>query len=923
MPRPLRSVLRTLLALGAFLAASSAAAIAEPRVHPFTADAWPDGGVKVMPTNGSVWTLPGPPGHVRVVAQSPLCAPPPSVGYAAGVIDTSGQVLAGNGSESLLFCYPADGTSLNLGPPIADPNGNVYALLTRSSSTCLHSILGSSTAPGGASLGGPPSCLMPRLVPRDSSSIFAIWSSAGALDIQAFGPSGAAGPPVQIVPGANTSAWPGGTNGRGPVVVALNHYQPTYLEWNATLQGVDAGGHLVWSISLPGVAVDDIVPDSTGGTFVIQEPTPYTTGSVTVTRVGAGGGLYPGWTTHGTEIISANFSPPPAPYAVMPDGLGGLLYVLRTNNGYDVHRLLPTGSIASGWYAAHFPASVTNFQLCADGFGGAVVAWSATGNPGTGADVYMQHIFADGSLARPTAIQLAIAPGDQFVTSMRSDLAGNVYVCWTDTRDGTKQAYVGHRSVRPFGSQFAFATDANPCLVARPVTLSVTVRAEATGTVDFFAGGAPIGTVAVDHGVASLSYVPQQVGVRTLTARYSGDALYEPASDSIAVSVLDRVPTTVAITFSQDPGASVGTLTAIVTPGDATGALTFTVPGSDPVTLSVAGGAASLEVHVPPSGSIAPVTVAYSGDSLRFPSSGQLPLVFATTTTVGASAIGVYAGTLLRFTATIDPPPTNGTVEFALDGNPLPGAFPAAGGFARTAPDSLPVGAHYVQASFSGAPFLLPSWSDYLDVNVLPLPAAPYLRVLVPNNGEVWSIGSSHMIGWDASSNPEPPTVSLYVSRTLGSTWTPIALGVPNTGSYTWTVTGPVVADAALIRVTDPSGFAVEDASDLPFTIGAAVGAVADAPPDVMLAAAYPNPSRGPTSVRFALPHPARVRLAVIDLQGREVAVLADGDYPAGRYDAAWDGRGRSGTVPAGLYFVRLSAGGHAVITRVAVVSGR
>lgn len=39
----------------------------------------------------------------------------------------------------------------------------------------------------------------------------------------------------------------------------------------------------------------------------------------------------------------------------------------------------------------------------------------------------------------------------------------------------------------------------------------------------------------------------------------------------------------------------------------------------------------------------------------------------------------------------------------------------------------------------------------------------------------------------------------------------------------------------------------------------------------------------------FALPRESRVRLRVIDLQGREVAVLANGTLPAGRHEASWN----------------------------------
>jgi immune inhibitor A len=78
-----------------------------------------------------------------------------------------------------------------------------------------------------------------------------------------------------------------------------------------------------------------------------------------------------------------------------------------------------------------------------------------------------------------------------------------------------------------------------------------------------------------------------------------------------------------------------------------------------------------------------------------------------------------------------------------------------------------------------------------------------------------------------------------------------------------------------------------------------------------------PSPMRGTGQIGFSLPREARVRLEILDLQGRAVAVLADGVLPAGRHAATWDGRAARGTAPAGLYFVRLSAEGQVLSQRL------
>jgi hypothetical protein len=74
---------------------------------------------------------------------------------------------------------------------------------------------------------------------------------------------------------------------------------------------------------------------------------------------------------------------------------------------------------------------------------------------------------------------------------------------------------------------------------------------------------------------------------------------------------------------------------------------------------------------------------------------------------------------------------------------------------------------------------------------------------------------------------------------------------------------------------------------------------------------------RGTGQIGFVLPRETHARVAILDLQGREVALLADGVFPAGRHAATWDGRTVRGSAPAGLYFARLSAEGRVFSQRL------
>ncbi len=78
------------------------------------------------------------------------------------------------------------------------------------------------------------------------------------------------------------------------------------------------------------------------------------------------------------------------------------------------------------------------------------------------------------------------------------------------------------------------------------------------------------------------------------------------------------------------------------------------------------------------------------------------------------------------------------------------------------------------------------------------------------------------------------------------------------------------------------------------------------------LAPNYPNPFNPETQIAFAIPAGAapaqHVQLAIFDVLGRQVRLLADDDLPPGRYTQIWDGRNEAGTLaPSGIYFYRMT----------------
>jgi hypothetical protein len=78
----------------------------------------------------------------------------------------------------------------------------------------------------------------------------------------------------------------------------------------------------------------------------------------------------------------------------------------------------------------------------------------------------------------------------------------------------------------------------------------------------------------------------------------------------------------------------------------------------------------------------------------------------------------------------------------------------------------------------------------------------------------------------------------------------------------------------------------------------------ANLPTEIALLSAYPNPFNPTTAFRFSLPLATDIQLSVFDMLGREVQVLARGQWPAGMHEVRFN----AGVLPSGLYLYRLAA---------------
>ena len=124
----------------------------------------------------------------------------------------------------------------------------------------------------------------------------------------------------------------------------------------------------------------------------------------------------------------------------------------------------------------------------------------------------------------------------------------------------------------------------------------------------------------------------------------------------------------------------------------------------------------------------------------------------------------------------------------------------------------------------------------------------------------------------------------------------------------------------AYFKVSVPhsaNGTAVDDGAAAGYTVSACStpkdiarnGAV---PAGMTLSQNYPNPFNPSTTISFTVPATSDVTLTVSDMNGREVATVANGRFDAGTHTLVFD----ASVLPSGLYTYRLESNG-AVISRV------
>ena len=86
----------------------------------------------------------------------------------------------------------------------------------------------------------------------------------------------------------------------------------------------------------------------------------------------------------------------------------------------------------------------------------------------------------------------------------------------------------------------------------------------------------------------------------------------------------------------------------------------------------------------------------------------------------------------------------------------------------------------------------------------------------------------------------------------------------------------------------------------------------------ILLHQARPNPFTSATTISYQLASGQKVALRVYNILGQEIATLADGFQPAGRYEVAWNGLDKDGRRAAnGIYLYRLTSGNQSLTKKM------
>ena len=416
-----------------------------------------------------------------------------------------------------------------------------------------------------------------------------------------------------------------------------------------------------------------------------------------------------------------------------PAGSAVIQAGVATLNNFSVKPGVHTLYAAYDGQAGFVPAVSVYLVLDIDRYGTTLSLTATPTTSITGQTVLLAvHTASSDGTYVPTPIQLADYTSGSMLATLTPDAFGNASFSTAslslgghslqasyagDTLHATASASAFEVVSSGYSTMVTLNSSPNPSSSGQPVTFAARVTSPTgtpTGTVQFLDGNILLGNVALDPGGnAGFSTASLGAGTHRVTATYNPTGGYAGSSASVS-QVVNGLPARAMLTatpLSLHAGDPV-TITVAVSAGSGTGTPTGSVSISSngsPLGTSVLGanGATTLAISSLPTGTNA-LTCTYSGDA-----------VFSSANCNSVSVMVQAADTAIALLSSLNPTPalspvtftanltsggrpTPGAVVFLLDGTPVAGGIPGAGGFTSLAL-SLSAGVHAVTARFSGS----------------------------------------------------------------------------------------------------------------------------------------------------------------------------------------------------------------------------
>ncbi len=175
-------------------------------------------------------------------------------------------------------------------------------------------------------------------------------------------------------------------------------------------------------------------------------------------------------------------------------------------------------------------------------------------------------------------------------------------------------------------------------------------------------------------------------------------------------------------------------------------------------------------------------------------------------------------------------------------------------------------------------------------------------------------VGEKIKLQWQDNSGSE---LKYYIERKTGAAGTYGVIDSVGTNVTTITDSSVVAGSVYYYRVRGANSLVTSAYSnEVNLTVTGIRMDRAGVPDEFDVSQNYPNPFNPSTNIAFQVPSASHVTIRVYDMIGREVATLANADYPAGYYNVTFDANGLS----SGVYLFRVTAGGYVRLKKMVLM---